>query len=83
MFRRYQPLSGRDWLARIPAEDRQVFAAIGRMYAAHGKTGGIARARTAARDSRGRFLTTKTSTATDVYEATDESPTDSNSHVDN
>lgn len=49
-------LKGRDWLRRVPKEDRDAFSYIGRMAANHGKMGGIARARTALRDHRGRFM---------------------------
>lgn len=53
-------LKGKDWLRHIPAEDRQAFSYIGRMAANHGKMGGIARARTANRDYRGRFMPNNT-----------------------
>ena len=51
--------TGRAWLRAIPSEDRKAFAfigldALGRFKFAH--IGGKARAKTAKRDSKGRFL---------------------------
>lgn len=48
-------LRGRDWLRRIDPEDRRVFAHAGFVASDYGRRGGLARARTAKRDWRGRF----------------------------
>jgi hypothetical protein len=57
MFDNRGPLQGKDWLRRLGAEDRQVFGELGLSY---NRTlhclGGRARAATAERDHRGRFL---------------------------
>ncbi len=50
-------LRGKDWPRQLPAEDRKILGAIGAEYHEHGHLGGVARARTAARDGRGRFTT--------------------------
>lgn len=62
-FKRNYPLFlvGRGWLKRIPAEDRAALSHTGAMAAGFGspsfsRKGGLKRARTAARDDRGRFL---------------------------
>jgi hypothetical protein len=54
--RRYGPLVGRDWLKNLSAEDRAIFNQIGRDYNANGHLGGLARAKTAKRDAKGRFI---------------------------
>ncbi len=51
----YPVLQGKDWLRRVNPEDRAAFSSIGREFHDHGRMGGEARARTARRDSRGRF----------------------------
>jgi len=48
-------LRGRDWLRKLPREDRQAFGYLGSMYHDHGRMGGKARASKAQRDARGRF----------------------------
>ena len=50
-----EQLEGRDWVRKIEPEDRQVFIEIGLSEMQYGHLGGVARAQTAARDSRGRF----------------------------
>lgn len=57
LFARYRPLQGRDWLARLPADERRAFSGIGLMHnrGLH-RRGGQARAQTAQRDERGRFI---------------------------
>jgi hypothetical protein len=55
LFSKYER-AGRTWLRNIPAEDRKVFSMIGREAHQHGHLGGVARATTAKRDSRGRFV---------------------------
>lgn len=57
-FVRYDPLKGRDWLRSISAEDRQVFATLGREHTPENihSLGGQARAERARRDKRGRFV---------------------------
>lgn len=57
LFSRYAPLQGKAWLRDIPPEDRKVFAEIGLSHnRALWSIGGKARASTARRDSRGRFM---------------------------
>ena len=56
MFKRRYPLQGKTWLRDIPPEDRAIFAQIGREYHGYGHLGGIARAKTAKRDEKGRFI---------------------------
>lgn len=46
---------GRDWIKALSPEDMQAFIRLGLMYAEYGKLGGMARARSAKRDYRGRF----------------------------
>lgn len=55
VFRNRYKLSGRDWVRRVSAEDRQAFVQIGLSAAQYGHLGGIARAASAQRDRRGRF----------------------------
>lgn len=55
LFCNYHPLRGRDWLRRIPPEDRAVFSHLGMIAHDYGRQGGEVRARTAKRDERGRF----------------------------
>ena len=52
----YGPLKGSDWIRRIPVEDRKAFCYIGRAAGNHGRNGGLARAATAKRDEKGRFV---------------------------
>jgi hypothetical protein len=42
LFKHHKPLSGRDWLRRIPKEDRAAFIQIGLQEAGHGQRGGRA-----------------------------------------
>lgn len=51
----YEKLEGRDWIRRVSPEDRRIFVERGLAHAQWGKLGGIARAKTALRDRRGRF----------------------------
>ena len=44
------------WLNRISKEDRQVFVRCGLHHARYGVLGGMARAATADRDHKGRFV---------------------------
>jgi hypothetical protein len=58
---RYPELRGRDWLRRIPPEDRRAWAFLGRLALAERsvnwqRLGGQTRAKQAQRDRRGRFL---------------------------
>jgi hypothetical protein len=62
-FKRNYPLFlvGRDWLRRVPTEDRAALSHVGAMAAGFGspsfsRKGGLKRARTATRDNKGRFL---------------------------
>ncbi len=50
------PGAGSDWVRRLSSEDRALFAWIGLVYSEFGRLGGLARARTAKRDRRGRFV---------------------------
>jgi hypothetical protein len=61
MFSRYQPLSGRDWLASLSEEDRKAFGEIGhravlRRNPAFHKKGGKARSEAALRCKCGAFV---------------------------
>lgn len=47
---------GRNWLPLLPAHERLAFALYGLHHAEYGHKGGVARAATAQRDSRGRFV---------------------------
>lgn len=42
LFSQHQPLKGKDWIRRIPPEDRAVFVDIGLQEAQHGSLGGQA-----------------------------------------
>lgn len=53
--RNYGPLEGSDWVRRLPECERQALAHIAHTASDYGRSGGIARARTALRDRRGRF----------------------------
>jgi hypothetical protein len=53
--RKYPDLRGKDWINQISDEDKQVVIWNWRRASAFGHEGGIARARTAKRDERGRF----------------------------
>lgn len=57
LFMQHGPLSGRDWLRRLSAEDRKVFSDLGRQHTPDDihSLGGKARAQKAQRDARGRF----------------------------
>lgn len=57
---KYPELRGKDWIRHIEPDDRQVFIEIGMKAWDYGRVGGLARARTARRDSRGRFAKTTT-----------------------
>ena len=46
---------GRLWLRHIPEEDRRAFAMIGFQHSDYGRAGGVQRAKSAMRDSKGRF----------------------------
>ena len=52
----YGPLKGSDWIRRIPVYERQALSYVGRVASNHGKSGGVARAATAKRDAKGRFV---------------------------
>jgi len=61
VFQRYAPLVGRDWLSRLPDDERKCFSRWGlRSARLKGvclpKIGGKARAARAQRDARGKFL---------------------------
>ena len=56
---RYPRLSGKDWIKAIHPDDLQAFIEIGLSHALYGHLGGVARARTANRDKRGRFIKSK------------------------
>lgn len=47
---------GSNWVSKLSSEDREVFSWIGRAHAEFGKIGGTIRAKSAKRDSRGRFV---------------------------
>ena len=55
LFKSRYSLTGRDWVRRLPPEDRRVFIDMGLQAWEYGHLGGLARARTCNRDSRGRF----------------------------
>ena len=56
MFARFQ-LRGKTWIRDLDSESRAIFAKLGYVYAIDICTiGGKARARTATRDYRGRFI---------------------------
>lgn len=48
-------LQGVDWVNNLPEHERLAFAQYGLAQAEYGHKGGVARARTAQRDRRGRF----------------------------
>jgi uncharacterized protein with GYD domain len=52
---RYQTKGRVDWVKLLTEEDKAVFIRMGLAAAEYGRKGGIARARTAKRDARGRF----------------------------
>ena len=56
MFKNKYKLSGKNWIQKLPKEDRRIFSEIGRIYNLHGHLGGVARAKTAKRDKKGRFI---------------------------
>ncbi len=55
---KYPVLQGRDWIRKISAEDRKVLIWLGMKAWDFGRLGGLARAKTALRDNRGRFVKT-------------------------
>lgn len=55
VFKNRYELKGQDWVRSLPEEDRKFFVHIGMMHNDYGRMGGIARAKTGARDERGRF----------------------------
>ena len=54
--RRYPVLKGKDWIRKIEPDDRKALLHVVRSFGEHGRKGGRARAATAQRDSRGRFI---------------------------
>ncbi|MHC4752301.1 MAG: hypothetical protein ACYTFW_20805 [Planctomycetota bacterium] len=52
---KYPDLQGRDWINQLSVEDRKVFTWIWQRSHEFGHLGGLARARSAKRDNRGRF----------------------------
>lgn len=54
--RNYGPLQGYDWVRKLDAEARRIFVEMGNRFNEHGHRGGVARAQTADRDERGRFI---------------------------
>lgn len=54
--RRYNSLTGKDWIRSVLPEDRRAFVHIGMQAHDYGRLGGKARARTARRDEKGRFI---------------------------
>lgn len=59
-FIEHYQLHGRDWLRRVSAEDRQALAYYAFVRSNYGRDGGRARAETAKRDHRGRFISNQT-----------------------
>lgn len=55
----YGPLKGRDWLRRLPKWERSALSRVAWSASDYGKSGGVARAQTALRDRRGRFIKNK------------------------
>ncbi|MEI6415742.1 MAG: hypothetical protein WCP34_15990 [Pseudomonadota bacterium] len=55
LFKEFEPRHGKDWVKNLPEQDKRVFIEIGLQAAEHGHLGGIARAKTARRDHKGRF----------------------------
>lgn len=55
-FKNRYNLKGKDWLRMIPEEEKDIFVHCGLQNAGYGKLGGRARAATAKRDKRGRFI---------------------------
>lgn len=53
---KYPVLQGRDWIRKISPDDREALIWLGMRAWDFGRMGGIARAKTALRDSRGRFI---------------------------
>jgi len=57
MFARYGALKTRTWIRDLDSESRRIFARLGYVHAIDISTiGGKARAKTALRDRRGRFI---------------------------
>lgn len=52
----YGPLIGVAWVRELPKAERDAFSYVGRKAADHGRMGGVARAASATRDHRGRFV---------------------------
>ena len=59
LFKKFDQRQGKSWVKNLPAEDLRVFVEIDLQAAEHGHLGGMARAKTARRDKRGRFVRTK------------------------
>ena len=53
---RYPELKGKLWILQVSREDLLAFAQIGRQASEYGKQGGKARAKTAKRDAKGKFM---------------------------
>jgi hypothetical protein len=58
---RYPVLTGKNWLLQCSKEDIQAFARLGFELSGYGRSGGHARASTALRDNRGRFISNRSS----------------------
>ena len=74
---RYPNITGSDWIRKVDPDDRRVFVQIGHEHAEHGRLGGFARASSAKRDSRGRFVSADGSnsrTGTDPRKGTANDP---------
>lgn len=56
LFKSRYTLRGRDWIKCLSPDDRVAFIWLGLKHADFGRLGGKARANTALRDSRGRFI---------------------------
>ena len=55
IFKSHYHLSGRDWVRLLTPEDRRIFVKMGMEAWEYGHKGGLARAQSCNRDSRGRF----------------------------
>lgn len=55
LFKSRYDLKGKDWIKTISPEDRLAFVQIGFKHSDFGRKGGLKRAKTGKRDSRGRF----------------------------
>lgn len=56
LFKNFGKLEGKDWLKRLPVDDRKAFGWLGCEAHEHGHLGGKARVASAKRDERGRFV---------------------------